>query len=263
MKWALVTLCLGLCFCMILGGFPESYTSACAFEGRVRHVPVDGDQIVTVHTAVGIATLIQVPDTPSSVVVGDQEGFRVEYLDRAITIKPLRQGARSNLYVYTDFKRYNVQLATGSEGIADYVVYLEASKPSGVPAGSSKSAAAKSAAGLATRWTRVQRRLRLGDFKMWTTRLGRSPSGVLLIEFEVTAGRSSRFEPEWIWLTQEGRTRPIQNLFLSKVEASSGSPIRGVLQIRKSDIEAALPLRVELRREKTAFLILPGVTSWK
>ena len=86
---------------------------------RVRKVPVSGDQIVTVKTAIGIATIIQVPDRPNSVVVGDQESFKVEYLDQAITIKPLHSGAKSNLYVYTDWKRYNVQLTTGSEAIAD------------------------------------------------------------------------------------------------------------------------------------------------
>lgn len=251
MKWTLVIIFLGAIFGLI----PSSYLSASAFEGRVRHVSVGGDQIVTVHTAVGIATIIQVPDTPSSVVVGDQEGFRVEYLDRAITIKPLRLGARSNLYVYTDFKRYNVQLATGSEAVADYVVYLESPKLPARPEGHLTNAG--------TSWTRVQRHLRLGEFKMETTRLGRASSGVLLIEFEVTATRASRFEPGWIWLAQEGRARPIQNLFLSKVEASPGDPIRGVLQIMKGDIEVSLPLRIELRREKIAFLNLPRVVSWK
>ena len=75
---------------------------------RVRHVAVQGDEIITVRTSIGIATIIQVPDRPNSVVVGDQESFKVEYLDQAITIKPLSQGVKSNLYVYTDWKRYNV-----------------------------------------------------------------------------------------------------------------------------------------------------------
>lgn len=95
---------------------------------RVRHVECLIDQIVTVRTALGIATIIQVPDRPNSVVVGDQDKFKVEYLDQAITIKPLQGGAKSNLYIYTDYRRYNVQLATGSESAVDYVVYLENQK---------------------------------------------------------------------------------------------------------------------------------------
>lgn len=91
-------------------------TALCA-DPRVRRVQVQGDRIVTIRTAIGIATIIQVPDSPNSVVVGDQSTFKVEYLDRAITIKPLTFGAKSNLYVYTDWKRYNVQLISGSEAV--------------------------------------------------------------------------------------------------------------------------------------------------
>jgi type IV secretory pathway VirB9-like protein len=68
---------------------------------RVRKIEVKPDQIVTVRTAIGIATIIQVPERPNSIVVGDQAGFKVEYLDQAITIKPLHSGARSNLYTNT------------------------------------------------------------------------------------------------------------------------------------------------------------------
>ena len=44
---------------------------------RVRHISVANDQIITVKTAIGIATIIQVPDRPNSIVVGDQESFKV------------------------------------------------------------------------------------------------------------------------------------------------------------------------------------------
>ena len=40
---------------------------------RVRSVSVQDYQIVTVRTSIGIATIIQIPDRPNSVVVGDQD----------------------------------------------------------------------------------------------------------------------------------------------------------------------------------------------
>lgn len=43
--------------------------------GRVRKIEVKSDQIITVRTAIGVATIIQVPDRPNSIVVGDQAGF--------------------------------------------------------------------------------------------------------------------------------------------------------------------------------------------
>ena len=115
---------MNLFFWILLVTFPvASFASE-----RVRHVAVQKDQIITVRTAIGIATIIQVPDRPNSVVVGDQNAFKVEYLDQAITIKPLHGGAKSNLYVYTDWRRYNVQLITGAESSADYVVYFDSQK---------------------------------------------------------------------------------------------------------------------------------------
>ena len=230
---------------------PLACIAAHASEGRVRHVPVIGDQIVTVHTAIGIATIIQVPDAPGSVVVGDQEGFRVEYLDRAITIKPLRAGARSNLYVYTDSRRYNVQLATGGETVADYVVYLESSKP------------VARVVGRPTSWTRLEKYVSFGKFRLQTHRLGKTSSGVLLVEFEVTSTKAATFDPAWVWVTQSQEARPIQSLFLSKVQVSPGSPIEGALQLLRSDIDPAAPIRIELRNKRMAFLTLPRVTLWK
>ena len=64
---------------------------------KVRKVFMASDEIVTVRTALGIATIIQVPEKPNSVVLGDQNSFRVEYLDQAITIKPLHGGANEQV----------------------------------------------------------------------------------------------------------------------------------------------------------------------
>jgi len=133
-------------------------------ESRVRRVPVNGDQIVTVRTALGIATIIQVPDRPNSVVVGDQEAFKVEYLDQAITIKPIQGGAKSNLYVYTEWKRYNIQLVTGNEASADYVVYLENPKEKVKDAKPSLS------------WTPFPSKLNNGNVSLDVNRLGVSGS---------------------------------------------------------------------------------------
>jgi hypothetical protein len=48
-----------------------TYAPALA-SSRVKKVEVQKDQIVHVNTAMGIATIIQVPDRPNSVVVGEK-----------------------------------------------------------------------------------------------------------------------------------------------------------------------------------------------
>lgn len=214
---------------------------------RVRKVQVTSDQIVQVKTAIGIATIIQVPDRPNSIVVGDQNAFKVEYLDQAITIKPLQGGARSNLYIYTDYRRFNVQLVTAQESIADYVVYLEnpEEKVSQVS------------------WVNYNNQLKNESLTFETRRIAKTRDGILLVEFDISSEKSEKLRPEWIWLTQNQITRPIHNLVLSGQEVSLGKSIRGVLQILRADISEKEPIKIELRRKKTSYLTLPKVASWK
>jgi hypothetical protein len=220
---------------------------------RVRRVEVHGDQIVTVRTSIGIATIIQVPDRPNSVVVGDQDSFKVEYLDQAITIKPISSGAKSNLYVYTDWKRYNVELVSGGEAIADYVVYLDTpkEKPQTVPQ--------KSLIG----WTNFRNSLKNENLNLDIKRLGKTRDGILLVEFTIKSSKKESFKPEWLWLTQGGVTKPIHNLFLSNLELSPSNSISGVLQLKREDILSGESMRIEMRRNKLSYLTLIKVDSWK
>jgi hypothetical protein len=216
---------------------------------RVRKVEVTQDQIVTVKTALGIATIVQVPDRPNSIVVGDQAAFKVEYLDQAITIKPLRGGAKSNLYVYTDYRRFNVQLVTGPESSADYVVYLDNPKPK--PEKST------------LRWLALKRSLNCDGLNLTVVRVARTLDGMLLIEFNLLDAKREKLRPEWFWLTQGGTTRPIQNLFLSSLEITPGSSVSGTIQILRSDVDENALLKIEMRKKKTSFLTLPKVARWK
>ena len=223
-------------------------------DQRVRRVSVQGDQIVTVRTSLGIATIIQVPDRPNSVVVGDQDAFKVEYLDQAITIKPLSGGAKSNLYIYTDWKRFNVALISGNEAVADFVVYLDIPKEK-------PQASAKSESGI--RWTDLKNSLKSDALTLSVKRVGRTKDGILLIEFVVSSSQKESFKPEWLWLTQAGETRPIHNLFMSALEVAPQRAISGVLQVREIDLNTNAPMRIEMRKKKISYLTIQKVSSWK
>lgn len=222
---------------------------------RVRRVPVQGDQIVTVRTSIGIATIIQVPDRPNSVVVGDQNSFKVEYLDQAITIKPLVGGAKSNLYIYTDWKRFNVELVSGAEFNADYVVYLEVPREKLQTKNSEKDSG--------VRWTEFRNHLRNDNLTLNVKRVGKAKDGTLLVEFAVTSTRKEAFKPEWIWISQGGATKPIHNLFMSALEVTPQRTLLGVVQLREADLNLNEPLRLELRRNKVSYLTISKVAAWK
>ncbi|MGE0763463.1 MAG: TrbG/VirB9 family P-type conjugative transfer protein [Bdellovibrionales bacterium] len=216
---------------------------------RVRTIEVKKDQIITVRTAIGVATIIQVPDRPNSLVVGDQSAFKVEYLDQAITIKPIHGGARSNLYIYTDYRRFNVQLITTVESAADYVVYLE----------NPKEKIKSSSIG----WKSYRNHLKNDSLVFETKRLAKTADGVLLIEFEVKSGAKEKFNPDWLWITQAGITRPIHSLALSAQELGANRSIKGVMQVLRSDISTSEGLRIELRRKKISYLTIPKGVAWK
>lgn len=221
---------------------------------RVKRIEVSKDQIATVRTSLGIATIIQVPDRPNSVVVGDQDSFKVEYLDQAITIKPLASGAKSNLYIYTDWRRYNVELVSGSEAIADYVVYLESPKSQPVNR-------TKSEAGI--KWFNFKNHLKNDAILLNVNRVGKAREGLLLIEFSIASTKKETISPEWLWLTQNGAMTPIHNLFLSSLEVKSDSNIQGVIQLREIDINVDQPIRLELRRQRISYLTVSKASSWK
>lgn len=218
-------------------------------EARVRKVEVTPDQIVTVKTAIGIATLIQVPERPNSIVVGDLAGFKVEYLDQAITIKPLIRNAKSNLYIYTDYRRFNVELMTGPEASADYVVYLLPTK--------------EKAFRSSIKWMASSAMIKNGGLEIRILRIGVSRDDLIHVEFEIESDVLEKIKPESFWVTQSGKVRPIQNLVLSAVEVSKSKSIRGIIQIRKADCSVNTPLQLEIRRKSTSTLILGKPSQWK
>ena len=240
--------------------FTVLFMSLVAFESnagvRVRRVPVNNDQIVTVRTSIGIATIIQVPDRPNSVVCGDTDAFKVEYLDQAITIKPLASGAKSNLYIYTDWKRFNVELVSGSEAVADYVVYLDNPKTASKPSETEKK-------GSGIIWTNFRNLLRNDYLQLNVKKLGRTKDGILLVEFDISSKKKEHFKPEWLWLSQNNVTKPIHNLFLSALEVSPQRSLSGVMQLKENDLESTEPMRLELRRNKMSYLTIMKASSWK
>jgi type IV secretory pathway VirB9-like protein len=159
-----------------------AYATALGSSPRVKKVEVQKDQIVHVNTAMGIATIIQVPDRPNSVVVGDQDAFKVEYLDLAITIKPITPHGKSNLYIYTDYRRFNVELATGSEASADYVVYLDNPKEKDTKSSFQKGGASVS-------WQSVAKSFKNENITFTVDRIGHLKSGVEIVEFKISSSK--------------------------------------------------------------------------
>lgn len=230
-------------------------------SAQVRKVTAPQDQIATVKTALGIATIIQVEARPTSVVVGDLDSFKVEYLDEAITIKPLSYGAKSNLYIYTESRRYNVRLISVPKEQADFVVYLETGRP--VARGLNSAPPPSKRDSVTVAWIPVGRHLTNEELRLRVKQKLASPDGLLWIDFEINSPKAGKFDPAWLWITQDGKARPIHNLILSGVELKPGNALQGVMQLRRSDLDSKNSFRIEVRRTRTSYMTLRSPDLWK
>ena len=225
-----------------------SFLTSTESKAGVRHISTKKDQIITVRTALGIATIVQVPDRPTSVVIGDQASFKVEYLDKAITIKPLIAGARTNLYVYTDWQRYNIKLIPTTKTSADYVVYIKPrilkKKPNKI------------------NWSKFRNHLKNEKIKLSVSKLGNSQNGLYLIDFNLISKKKENFKPEWIWLTQNGKTIPIHRLFIDELKLRPGKKVSGLILAKRNDLSRSSPIRVELRRKRVSYLTIKEPRKW-
>ncbi len=218
-----------------------------------RRIVVHKDEVIPVKTALGIATIIQVPDQPSSVVLGDSAAFKIEYLNQAITIKPLHGGATSNLYIHTEYDRYSVKLVTGAQVSADYVVYL-------TPFQTPKPKSEVLEAGLP--WKIIGKRRDSEFGSIMIARIAKTKTSILL-EFEIVPNRNSRIDPGSFWLLQGKANKPIENLLISSLEAKKGKSVMATIVVRKSDLKPDAPAQIDVRLKDTVSFSLTKEMLWK
>lgn len=216
---------------------------------QIRKTHVKEDDILTVKTALGIATILQLPETIQSAIIGDQSGFKIEYLDKAVTIKPLRYGAKTNLYLVTGTRRFNLRLVSGNQDQADYIVYLkkpESPKPE-------------------TKWRDISRSASKNNLKLSVVRIGRGPSGFILIDALLVSTQTQRMtiKPEAVWIRQSGNSRVINSLFMSDSKIEKGKPLRLGISLAKSDLVLGKPVTIEISSEQSVSLQISEADLWK
>lgn len=218
-------------------------------NAQVRKAAIKADDILTVKTALGIATIIQLSETIQSAIIGDQSGFKVEYLDRAVTIKPLRSGARTNLYLVTEKRRYNVRLTTLDQSSADYIVYVKS----------------PDLEQRAIQWTKLGKIQKLGAITFSIDRVGKSASGFVLLDGKLSTNSNQEIlvKPEDFEVKQVGASKVINGLYLSSVKGSKSNPILIGVSLAKSDLMSKKPITVELKSGNLFSLVLSEDVIWR
>jgi hypothetical protein len=205
------------------------------------------DEVLDIKTSLGIATIIQMPETVQSAIIGDQSAYRIEYVDKAVTIKPLRGNARTNLYLFTKDRRYNLRLQVVPQTGAYYIVYIH-----------------KHSVGIGPKWSSVNRSGSNEEMTLKLHRLGVTRDGFVLLDAILTAKKTIKPKADDIWLRAGKESVVIQSLFLSRDEIKAGQVVMIGIAVQKSDI-GNRPLTLEVRKNSKVLKveITKGDLSWK
>ena len=219
---------------------------ASASFANIKNVTPKIDEIVEIKTALGIATIIQMPETVQSAIMGDQSAYRIEYVDHAVTIKPLRGSAKTNLYLFTKERRYNLRLTVVPQNQAYYIVYIR-----------------KTELGSGPKWILMGQVASNSDYALKLLKIGSTSDGFLLLNLSVTARRSFTLEPSDFWLIQDKESKVLQSLFLSRLSLKKDQTASVGISVKRNDLSSRV-LVIEVRNgSKPLHLEIPKEVVWK
>jgi hypothetical protein len=93
-------------------------------ESKVLYENPQEQDVLKINTALGFCTVLEFPDKPTMVNIGDNSLIQVEVPKNSknIVIKPMEESGETNLFVFTADKRFNYKVIIGDERNVDYVV---------------------------------------------------------------------------------------------------------------------------------------------
>lgn len=212
---------------------------------NVKSFTPKSDEIIGISAGLGIATIVHVPDTIQSAIIGDQTAYRIEYVDHAVTIKPLRYGAKTNLYLFTKEQRFNLRLEVVPQNQAYYIVYIKKTMP-----------------GTSVKWVPHGKVVSGNGLQLKLSKIGFTNDGFILLDLSVKTNSALKVAPSDFWMTQGSESKVIQSLFLSKTELKGGQSAFVGMALKKADFSSR-DLAVELRLgQKPVILNIPRQVLW-
>jgi hypothetical protein len=189
----------------------------------IREIKVKPNEVATINTAIGYSTVIQFPQKPNNVVLGNLSAFRVEFIKDSITIKPNQSGATSNLFVFTENDRFNFTIRSGPISIVDYVIRIK--RTFNDPEKTSEINA-----------YRTQREVRFHLLKL----IKKEGSTFIDFSIENLGKKNLNIEPELFRVTSKGSNKTIGSLYLSNDSVQGKELINGSIKIPGTESEKSL-----------------------
>ena len=94
------------------------------YAGKIKTITVGPYKMGSVYLSTGRSTVLTFKEPPKKIIVGNSNYFNVEFTGIDVTIQPL-SNVESNMFIYTDKRRYGVILKPGNSKRYDDLVYLK------------------------------------------------------------------------------------------------------------------------------------------
>lgn len=219
--------------CLIL--FPYLATAQ-----PTRTVYLNESELAQIAVEVGFSTLLKFDSHPEPGLIGDQDGFKVEYLKNIVAIKPLISRGQTNLFVFTKDGQFGFRLMA-SRGRHDNVVFVRPAKNRG-PAGPTAAKTTLEIDDLLTR--KIGKTGRAGDFEfsLLSVATPQSKSTIILKATVRQAMKGKGSKPESVntesfTISQGARAIRIENAFFEQQILKDEIRTSVLILIRASDLK--------------------------
>jgi hypothetical protein len=197
-----------------------------AFAAPVsRTVQLNADTICTINTALGHSTVLQLENRPVSVVVGDQDAYKVETVGNNITLKPLMPGARSNLFVFFGDRSFTFDLHNTNKTNPDYFVSVRPLSPKAVTDPSPPKIVMRL----------LNARTTVGTQSLQIVSIGTPPSNsAILMRFVLTLGSETKLDDLKIGFIQSNTFFAPSSIHFDQPRGASRNLFSGIALVRRS-----------------------------
>lgn len=205
-----------------------------------RTVYLNDAELAPISVEVGFSTLLKFDSHPEPGLIGDQDGFKVEYLKNIVAIKPLVSKGQTNLFVFTKDGQFGFKLMA-TRGQHDNVVFVKPAKNRG-PAGPTTAKTTLEIDDLLTR--KIGKSARAGDFELSLLSVAtpQSKSTIILKATIRQTMKSKTAKPETVnaenfAINQGSRVIKIENAYFEQQILKDEIRFNVLILIRASDVK--------------------------
>lgn len=93
----------------------SAFTHLAYAASRVKTLRLSDKSVITLPVS-SRGAVISLPTKPTNVALGSSSSFSVKYIKNDLVFAPMESGARSNLFIYLDGRRFNLDLVSKPHG---------------------------------------------------------------------------------------------------------------------------------------------------